>query len=72
LFNDHCANVAELRALIANARTLAIATAEQRPKRAVAAQLRRSRILTRLKRPGAARVAGGDERSTSEPERLAA
>jgi hypothetical protein len=72
LFNDRCANVADLRALIANARTLAVATAEQRPKRAAAAQLGRLRILTRLKRPGAAGVAGGDERSTSEPERVAA
>src|SRR5271169_4656294 len=67
LFNDRCANVAELRALIANARTLAVATAEQRPKRAAAAQLGGWRILMRLKRRGAASVAGGDERSTSEP-----
>jgi len=72
LFNDRCANVAELRALIANARTLAVATAERRPTRAIAAQFGGWRILTRLKRPGVARVAGGDERSTSEPERLAA
>jgi hypothetical protein len=72
LFNDRCANIAELRALIVNARTLAVAAPEQRPKRATAGQLGRWRILMRLKRPGVARVAGGDKRSTSEPERLAA
>jgi len=72
LFNDRCANIAELRALIANARTLAVATAKQRPKRAAASRLGRWRILMRLKRPRAAPVAGGDERSTAEHERLAA
>jgi hypothetical protein len=79
LFNDHCANIAELRALIVNARTLAVATAEPRPRRAAAAQLGRWRVLVRLKRERAVRAPAGDERPTSilcprppEPERLAA
>ena len=79
LFNDRCANIAELRALIVNARTLAVAAAERRPKRAAAARLGRWRIRVRLKRERAARAAAGDDRPTSilcprppEPERLAA
>lgn len=79
LFNDRCANIAALRALIVNAQTLAVATAEQRPKRAAAAQLGRWRILVKLRRKRGARAAAGDERPTSivvrrppEPERLAA
>ena len=38
LFNDRCANVAELRALIANARTLAVATAEAQARGSGAAR----------------------------------
>jgi len=72
LFNDRCANIAELRALIMNARTRAGATAAQRPERQAAAQLRRWWIPLSLKRVQAARAAAGDERPISEPERLAA
>jgi hypothetical protein len=79
LFNDRCANIAELRALIVNAQTLAVATAEHRPKRAAAAQIGRWRILVKLSRKRAARAAADDERPTSivvrrpsEPERLGA
>ena len=79
LFNDRCANIAELRALIVDAQTLAVVTAEQRPKRAAAAQFGRWRILVKLGRKRAARAAAGDEHPTSiavrrppEPERLAA
>src|SRR5271163_4750440 len=64
LFNDRCANIAELRALIMNARTVAVATAEQRPKRAAAARIGRWRTLVRFKRQ---RAAAGDERPTSVP-----
>ena len=71
LFNDRCANIAELRALIVNARQRARAAAEQRPERQAAAQLRLWRIPLRLKRV-LARAAAGDERPTSKPERLAA
>ena len=72
LFNDRCANIAELRALIANARTLAVAALEQRPKRAVASRLGRWRILMRLKRPRAAPVAGGADRGLCRDGRAAA
>jgi hypothetical protein len=78
-FNDRCADIAELRALIGNARTLAAATAEQGPTRATAAQLGRWRILVRLKRERAAGAAAVDERPIPapyprlpEPEHLAA
>lgn len=50
LFNDHCADIVELRALIMNARTLAAAAAAQRPKRTATVQLGRWRVLVRLKR----------------------
>jgi len=79
LFNDCCANIAELRALIVNALALAVPIAGQPPKRAVAAQLGRWRILVRPKRERAVRASAVDARSTSilspdppEPERLAA
>jgi hypothetical protein len=71
-FNDGCANVAELRALIVNARTLALVAAEQRPERATAAQFGRWQILMWRKRARAARAATGNECGTSDPERLAA
>ena len=72
LFNDRCANIAELRALIVNARTRAGATAKRRPQRQATAKLARWRIPIRLKRVRAGRAAAGDECPTSEPERLAA
>ena len=67
LFNDRCANIAELRALIANARTLAAAIAEQRPKRA-AALLGRWRILTRFKTR--ASCACGGQRRAPNPDSI--
>jgi hypothetical protein len=81
LFNDRCADIAELRVLIANARALAVAAAgRQRPERPVAARLGRWRILLRFKGERLLRAASGDERPTSsdpaprqpESERLAA
>jgi hypothetical protein len=79
MFNDLCRSVTEVRALIVEARALAVADAEQCRKRAAAAQLNRWLILTRLERERAARAAAGDERATyilcPEPpakERLAA
>jgi hypothetical protein len=68
-FNDRCANIAELRALIANARTLAVVTADRRARRAAAAPPGRWRILAGLRRELAA---AGDEGRPSEPKRLAA
>jgi hypothetical protein len=67
LFNDGCADVAELRALIMNARLLAFAKAE--PLRERAAQDRRRRVLTWFER---ARPPASDECPTDERERLAA
>jgi hypothetical protein len=79
LFNDGCANIAELRRLIVKARTLAVATAEHRPQPARAAQRGRWQILLRLKRERPARAAADDKRPTDslcpsppEPTRLAA
>jgi hypothetical protein len=68
LFNDGCSDLAELRSLIMNARTLAFTKAEP-PRERAAVQHRRWRILTWFKRK---RAAAGDECPTAEPERLAA
>jgi hypothetical protein len=68
LYNDACVNIAELRALIMDARTRAIAGTEP-PRDETAGRPGRWRILTRFKRP---RPKAGDERQAAEPERLAA
>jgi hypothetical protein len=68
LFNDGCANIAELRGLIMNARNLAAATAEE-PRERGTAWFGRWRLLPGFRRN---RVAGGDECATSEATSLAA
>jgi hypothetical protein len=65
LFNDRCANIAELRALIVTARILARAKAAPRTKRAAAAQIGRWRILLNLRAKRTAPAAVSDERPTS-------
>jgi hypothetical protein len=69
LFNDCCANIAELRGLIAKARTLAAAVPEEPRRQAAATHHGRWRILARFKH---ARGAAGDRRATAAPARLAA
>jgi hypothetical protein len=72
LFNDRCAHIAELRALILGARVLALAAAEDRPRRAETARPRRWWSLIRLRHARRAPTAAGDDRRASEGERLAA
>jgi hypothetical protein len=68
-FNDRCANIAELRALIRNARTRAAAMAEEEHGRSAAMQPERWWMRIARKRD---RAVAGDAHPVAETERLAA
>jgi hypothetical protein len=72
LFNDRCADLAELRALILRARSLAAVAAADPPKRPATAPPWRWRMLMSCKRRRTVPAAASGERPASEPKRLAA